>query len=68
MDGTRDNDPLKVLETLVVLAVATVAGTIFGTGSIPGVNAEVCATGSGDEPAFQRVDGEVTGPVDLPTG
>ena len=51
MDGTRGNDPLKILEALVglvvtvmaVLAVATVAGTIVGTGSIPGVNAEVCA-------------------------
>ncbi len=76
MDGTRGNDPLKVLEALVglvvivmaVLAVATVAGTIFGTGSIPGVNAQVCASGSGDEPAFQRVDGELTGPVDLRDG
>ena len=76
MDGTRGNDPLKVLETLVglvvtvmaVLAVATVAGTIFGTGTIPGVNAEVCAAGSGDEPAFRRVDGERTGPVDLRDG
>ena len=76
MDGTRGNDPLKVLEALVglvvtvmaILAVATVAATIFGSGSIPGVNAQVCASGSGDEPAFRRVDGELTGPVDLREG
>ena len=76
MDGTRGNDPLKVLEALVglvvtvmaILAVAAVAATIFGTGSIPGVNAEVCASGSGDEPAFRRVEGELTGPVDLREG
>lgn len=76
MDGTRGNDPLKVLEAVVrlvvtvmaILAAATVAATIFGTGSIPGVNAEVCASGSGGEPGFRRVDGELTGPVDLREG
>ncbi|WP_416953814.1 DUF2975 domain-containing protein [Nocardioides sp. T5] len=76
MDGTRSNDPLRILEVLVglvvtvmaILAVATVAGTIFGTGSIPGVNAEVCATGSGDQPAFRRGAGDTTGPADLRDG
>jgi hypothetical protein len=76
MDGTRGNDPLKVLEVLVgmvvavmaVLAVATLAGTAFGSGSVPGLTAEVCATSSGDQPAFRQVDGERTGPVDLREG
>jgi hypothetical protein len=76
MDGTRGNDPLKVLEALVglvvtvmaVLAVAALAGTAFGSGEIPGVDAEVCATGSGEQPAFRQVDGDRTGPVDLRDG
>jgi hypothetical protein len=76
MDNVRGSDPLKVLEALVgvvvavmaVLAVATLAGTAFGSGEIPGVDAEVCATGSGGQPAFQYVDGEGTGPVGLRDG
>ena len=76
MDGTRSNDPLRILEVLVglvvavmaVLAVATLAGTVLGSGTVPGLNAEVCATGSGDQPAFRRGDGDTTGPVDLRDG
>ncbi|GIM62473.1 hypothetical protein Pve01_92220 [Planomonospora venezuelensis] len=76
MDGTRSNDPLRILEVLVglvvavmaVLAVATLAGTVLGSGTVPGLNAEVCATGSGDQPAFRRGEGDTTGPVDLRDG
>lgn len=76
MDDSRSNDPLRVLEGLVglvvavmaVLVVATLAGTAFGTGQIPGVDTEVCGTGSGDQPAFRQVDGEGTGPVGLRDG
>lgn len=76
MDDSRSNDPLRILELLVgvvvcvmaVLAVATLAGTAFGSGEVPGVNAEVCATGSGDQPAFRQVAGERTGPVGLGDG
>ena len=76
MATTRTDDPLRVLEGLVglvvvvmaVLAVATLVGTAFGSGSIPGVNAEVCVTRSGEEPAFRKVDGEATGPVGLVDG
>jgi hypothetical protein len=76
MDGTRSNDPLRILEVLVgmvvavmvVLAVATLAGTALGSGTVPGLNAEVCATGSGDQPAFRRGEGETTGPVGLRDG
>lgn len=76
MDGTRGNDPLKVLEVMVgivvavmaVLAAATLAGVAFGSGSVPGLDAEVCATVSGGEPAFRQVDGERTGPVGLVDG
>lgn len=74
--GARGGDPLRVLEVLVgivvavmaVLAVATAAGTAFGSGLIPGLDTEVCATASGDEPAFRRGDGDRTGPVGLEDG
>lgn len=73
MDSARGNRPLKVLEVLVgmvvtvmaVLAVATAVGTLLGSGSVIGLDAEVCATSSGDRPAFRQVDGERTGPVGL---
>src|SRR6478609_4098735 len=76
MEAAQTNDPLKVLEVLVgvvvavmvVLATLTVAGTVLGSGTVPGLNAEVCATGSGDQPAFRRVDGESTGPLGLADG
>ena len=77
MDGTRgSNDPLRVLEVLVglvvtvmaVLAVATLAGTAWGSGAVPGLDAEVCASGSGDAPAFRKGDGDTTGPVGLGEG
>lgn len=76
MDDSRTNDPLRVLEWLVglvvavmaVLAVATLAGTAFGSGQVPGVNAEVCATSSGGQPAFRQVEGDGTGPVGLRDG
>ena len=50
MDGTRSNDPLRILEVLVglvvavmaVLAVATLAGTVLGSGA--GMRRDVEAT------------------------
>lgn len=51
-DQSRDTDPLKGLETLVGVAVVFVAvvsallvvSLVAGTGSLPGVRGEVCAT------------------------
>lgn len=76
MDGTRGNDPLRTLELLVAVIVSVMAllaglvllGTIVGTGTIPGVNAEVCASTAGDAPAFRRTEGDSTGPVGLGEG
>lgn len=76
MDDSRSNDPLRILEVMVgvvvsvlaVFAIATLAGTAFGRDEVLGANAEVCATGSGDRPAFRRVEGEATGPVGLRDG
>lgn len=76
MASTRSNDPLRTLELLVgmafslmaLLAGLTLVGTAVGSGSIPGVNAEVCAPGSGDAPAFRQADGGSTGPVGLRDG
>ena len=76
MEASHTSDPLRVLEVLVgvavavlaVLATLTVAGTVLGSGTVPGLSAEVCASGSGGKPAFQRVDGESTGPVGLADG
>lgn len=75
MDGRRGNDPLRVLEVLVslvvtvmaVLAVATLVGTTWGSGAVPGLDAEICVSGSGDAPAFRKGDGG-TGPVGLGEG
>ena len=76
MDGTRSNDPLRTLELLVGVIVSVMAllaglvllGTIVGTGTVPGVNAEVCASTAGDPPAFRRTEGDSTGPVGLGEG
>lgn len=76
MDGARGNDPLRTLELLVGVIVSVMAllaglvllGTIVGTGTIPGVNAEVCASTAGDAPAFRRTKGDSTGPVGLGEG
>jgi hypothetical protein len=76
MDGTRGNDPLRTLELLVGVIVSVMAllaglvllGTVVGTGTIPGVNAEVCASTAGDAPAFRRTEGDSTGPVGLGEG
>lgn len=76
MESTRSNDPLRTLEALVGVVVALLSlfaclmlvGTVAGSGSIPGVNAEVCASGSGEEPAFRQTAGDTTGPVDLLDG
>jgi hypothetical protein len=76
MDGTRSNDPLRTLELLVGVIVSVMAllaglvllGTIVGTGTVPGVNAEVCASTAGDAPAFRRTEGDSTGPVGLGEG
>jgi len=76
MDRTSSNDPLKTLEILVGVVVAVMGllaslvlvGTVVGTGSVPGVNAEVCASMSGGTPAFRRTAGDSTGPVGLEDG
>ncbi len=77
MTGSRSSDPLRTLEILVgvivalmaVLSCAVVVGAIAGTGSIPGLDAEVCVTTSSDGgPGFRRVEGESTGPVGLEDG
>lgn len=76
MDRTRSSDPLKLLATVVgvvvvVMAISTVlllAGTVVGTGTIPGVNTEVCTTVAGDGPGFRRTEGDTTGPVGLAEG
>ncbi|GAA1446542.1 hypothetical protein GCM10009641_70370 [Mycobacterium cookii] len=76
MDSTRGNDPLRTLELLVGMIVSVMAllaglvlvGTVVGTGAIPGVNAEVCASTAGDAPAFRRTEGDSTGPVGLGEG
>ncbi|MFC7362530.1 DUF2975 domain-containing protein [Nocardioides astragali] len=76
MDSRRDTDPLRTLEVLVASVVAVMGlvaclmlvGTVAGSGSVPGVDAEVCASGSGDVPAFRRTAGDTTGPVDLRDG
>ncbi|HEV2797716.1 MAG TPA: hypothetical protein VGV65_08860, partial [Nocardioides sp.] len=76
MASTRSTDPLRTLETLVgaivavmvLLAGLVLVGTAVGSGSIPGVNAEVCASMVGDAPAFRRTEGETTGPVGLDEG
>lgn len=79
MDGTgsrADNKPLRVLETLVggalaVMVLVTVlaaVGTVVGSASIPGIDAEVCATGTQGSPAFARGEDGRTGPVGLRDG
>ncbi len=76
MDRTRSTDPLRTLEILVGMVVSVMAlvtglaiiGTVVGTGTIPGLNAEVCASMVGDEPAFRKGAGESTGPVGLDAG
>ncbi|WP_457208785.1 hypothetical protein, partial [Nocardioides sp. P5_C9_2] len=77
MTGSRSTDPLRTLERLVgvivtlmaVLACAVTVGAIAGTGSVPGLEAEVCVTTSGNGgPGFRRVEGESTGPVGLAEG
>lgn len=75
--GDRSSDPLRTLERLVgvivtlmaLLACAVVVGAIAGTGSVPGLETEVCVATSADgEPGFRRVEGESTGPVGLAEG
>ncbi len=76
MDRTRSNDPLRTLETLVglvvvvmgLLAALVLTGAVVGTGTIPGVNAEVCASTAGGEPGFRMTEGDATGPVGLVDG
>lgn len=80
MDTTgkaRSADPLRTLEVLVgvivtlmtVVVGAVLLGAVAGTGSIPGVDAEVCVTTLADgTPAFRQVEGEATGPVGLSEG
>lgn len=76
MDRTRSTDPLRTLETVVgvvfvvmaLLAGLVLMGTAVGTGTIPGVNAEVCVSTAGEEPAFLRTEGDSTGPVGLNEG
>lgn len=70
------SDPLRVLQWLVgaalavlaLVVVAVLAGAVVGSGAVPGVETEVCATRSGDAPAFRQVAGQETGPVGLDAG
>ncbi len=76
MKSTRSADPLRTLETVVglivvvmaVFAAALTVGVVAGTGSIPGLNAEVCVASSGDSPAFRTTPGDTSGPVGLSDG
>ena len=76
MDTKRTNDPLRTLELLVAMVVALMgvgavlllAGTVVGTASIPGVDAEVCVSGSGDALALRTAGDGSTGPVGLRDG
>lgn len=76
MNRTRSTDPLRTLEALVamivvvmsLLAALVLMGTVVGTGAIPGVNAEVCASTAGGEPGFRMTEGDATGPVGLVDG
>lgn len=79
MKSTQDADPLKVLEIVVgvivslmaVVAGAVVVGAIAGSGSIPGLNAEVCVTAATDRIGFQESQGStppVMGPMGLSEG
>lgn len=77
MEMTQRSDPLAVLENVVGLVVvilgmltcAVLLGTVAGSGSIPGLNTEVCVTTSeGGMPGFGRDEGEGTGPVGLSAG
>lgn len=76
MDTRRTNDPLRTLELLVAMVVALMgvgavlllAGTVVGTASIPGVDAEVCVSGSGDALALRTAGDGSTGPDGLRDG
>jgi hypothetical protein len=75
-----EKDPLRTLELIVgaifvllaTLATASIIGAIFGSGSIPGLSAEVCVTSSvGDGVAFQDGDNGAAptfGPMNLRDG
>jgi Protein of unknown function (DUF2975) len=77
MDRTRSSDPLRRLEVFVGLIVVVMAlaavlllvGTVAGSSAIPGVDAEVCVTTSGEgQPGFRAAEGDRTGPVGLADG
>lgn len=77
MDSARSTDPLRTLERVVgvivtlmaVVACAVLVGAVAGSGSIPGLDAEVCVSSTTDgEPGFRQVQGESTGPVGLAEG
>lgn len=75
-----EKNPLRTLELIVgaifvllaMLATASIIGAIFGSGSIPGLSAEVCVTSSvGDGVAFQDGDNGTAptfGPMNLRDG
>lgn len=79
MDAARRTDPLRTLEVVVGLIVAllglltcaVLVGVAAGSGSIPGVNAEVCATTSPGEVRFQDSQDDArprVGPMGLRDG
>ncbi|CAA9397032.1 MAG: hypothetical protein AVDCRST_MAG32-2748 [uncultured Nocardioides sp.] len=76
MRTKTSEDPLKGLETMVGIVVAmmalltagVLAGLALGSGSVPGLDAEVCVTTSEGGQGFRRGDGETTGPVGLVDG
>lgn len=76
----RESDPLKTLEVIVggiflllaAFATLSIVGSVAGSGSIPGVDAEVCVTSSvSDGLAFQDGDNGAApafGPMKLRDG
>ena len=76
MDTTRSTDPLRTLEILIgvlvglmgVFAAVMLVGTVAGTGSIPGVDAEVCVSGTGESLGMRTSEAATGGPADLREG
>lgn len=55
-----------IVALMGIVAVLVLVGVVAGSSTIPGVNAEVCVTTSGQgTPAFRTTEGDTTGPVGL---
>lgn len=76
MGSKRIDDPLRTLEVLIGMVVALMGvgavlmlvATVAGTASIPGVDAEVCVSGSGDALGLRTAGDGSTGPAELRDG